>query len=72
MTASLIVFERHLVEREDGTSVAALLRDLADVTEALEARTDGSVLEVRVQPTDTNLRAGWVTFRPTPADDTDH
>ena len=60
-TTEKIIFERHIVELDGSTNVASLLRELAD----------GQIIEVRVDPVDTSLRGGWVTFRPTPSDGAD-
>ena len=58
-----ITFERHVVSADNGSSVAALLRDAAAVAERLEERTDGEIIDFDLAALDTTVRWAAVTFR---------
>lgn len=70
-TYEVIPFERHAVLGEDNSSVADLLRALADRVEELESRTDGQVAAIEVVPLNSPVRWAAATFRLGQPDDDD-
>jgi hypothetical protein len=60
----VIVTERHVVQGEDGSSVAALVHALGEKVGELESRTDGEITKIEVSaPMGTPDRIASAYFR---------